>query len=326
MIHASSHDAPAAWAAQERQQVRRATLWGVGAAVGLTVVGVTGVLSQAESLPPYVATNWNGKVVTATMSLPAFLLQSAAMVVLGSLPFTVLAARSGPGPRAMFTGIACGAAVFLAGATFGAVLAQRGLAGPYDALNPVTAILGSALMGAAVGVLAAWAVQDPRTRVGVDEVEDHPVLRERVLADRPAWIMLGLMAAVPVLFLVVMGLPWWLVAALVMLAALLLSSCAVTVEVDEYAVRVLGFGLVPWVRYPLTVVRSATIGRAAPPLPWAVALRRRGGDLSLLVRDGEALRLELMDGTTVTLSAAQAGHAASLIRDGAARDARTRAA
>jgi len=326
--------APAADHVPQRSADRRPTHALVASALIGPILAVAGVLltyAVRDQLPEPVAVHWGpGGQPDRFASLTEATLTAAVMTSLLPLIFVVLGAAWHPSARGPLAGFAGALAVFLGGLLFGSLVSQR--PGEVAQAFPPAWLVPTLVTAAVVGVgLWRWG----RFRPPALEATPRSLPADAVRLDVPdttrvAWtghaalpdvgvLLIVLVGVTPLVIVAVLGMPWLLLLAVVIVALLVLTGSA-RVVVDAEGLRVSSLFLT-WSRVPLARVAEARTATVSPlrefgGYGWRIG---RDGRRGFITRAGEALLVERVGEPPVVVTVDEADEAAAVLNTLVAR-------
>lgn len=301
---------------------------GIAAGVPWLLAGAATVAlwSHRDRLPDRVATHWGESGADGYSSLPTALTVAGLIVVL--LPtaivlLTTLLDRTGSS-RHVAAGLALGLSGFVAGVAYGTLWAQRD--GATDV--PVGAVIAGSLAGALVvgALLGGWAWSRPLA-------PDRPLPAPDVSAVRvpvrpgaavawtgfvrpPALVTAGL-AGVLLIDLVLLAAVggWQASVPATVIAVLIVVTLSGRVTIDRRGLRVRALGVLPWMTVrPENMAEAAVVEvkTLADYGGWGYRIGR-DGSRGVVLRSGEALRVECVGRPSVVITVDSAEEAAGLL-------------
>ena len=322
--------------------VRRFMLVAVGLPIAITALALVVQVLLLPTLPDPVATHW-GIDGRANGFGPAWIMLAVGVVVGLGIPllmavFGLSGLRRGDrgATYRLMGATAFAMSVLMAVIGTGALVIQSGLTDAAEAPGIAFVTLGAFVLAAAAGVIG-WLLQPNEpcraTTLSVGNPlalsdTEKVVWLQRVSLARPGAIVLGAAIALLVAIFVVNGLlgaPGWsqliIGGSALLVAALVSTSLAFHVRVDDEGLRVTSVTGIPRVHIPLDEVARAEAVEVSPlgefggwGLRWAP-----GGGFGVVLRTGPGIRVIRTNGKVFTVTVDDAETGAALLGSLAAR-------
>lgn len=312
--------------------IRRFTIVGLVLPLGITAVAIIVQAIALPQLPDPAAVHWGTNGVDGSGPAWSYLVLTLLFGVgfplwLGLSARPRLKAGSRGWSFRFLAAFALGFAAFGAVTWTWAVLMQRGLDSWTDAPSVVPAIIVGAVMGVAAG-FAGYAAQ-PKTVTVFDELPAAHV--EVASGERVAWLgvakagkgSVGVIIGSLVILVAIAMLCWavqqyaamWLTIAVVVLIAVLgLTMTEADVRVDASGVEVRGPAGWPKSRIAIDDIAGASaINAEALGSFGGWGWRRVPGALGVILRNGEALKVDRKQGHSLVVTVDDAATAAALV-------------
>ena len=322
----------------ERRRYLR-TLLLVGAALPLAIALAGSILAIAwlGRLPAEVAIHWATGGAPDGFAPPWIVPGMLLLIVAGFSAVTVVSLSAAHGSRVRNARILVATASWLSTTLtvglVGSLVSQLDLADPRSAQSPAAPLITGAVLGLAVGALAWFLAPVPPAGESATPTVERLSLGEdaRVMwtatatASPKLAIVIALFAVALLVQAIVLtfelGAAAWPLYLAPVVLALVLSTLTWRLRIDHRGVvarSVLGF---PRITVPAGRIQGASVVTVSPVADFGGwGLRWLPGQVGVILRGGEALRVSRWDGHTVTITTHDAGRAAGIVEAIAGRN------